>query len=486
MKKNHSAGIITLLFLLIIIPALHSFSQEAPIVNINGKRCYEYQIQRDGQRLEGFAEQKGLNYDVLKRQNPELANRPLERGTKVYYPVSHNLAALSDQALIHHVSPQSIHQDPEIQEKYSILQNQPLEIMVVEQNGESRQVQSKLKDFNLREDEQIALVKTDELYIDPSLLQVEARVMEGVFVAKPFDTQVYGSQVQFQLALLQTFPVQINAEKDGWVGSIRLKCIQIGTAGNVPPATIELKEPLRYNLTVNGKDLGDREIPAINIEVPEVYTLLLSDRVLDEVELGLRQVNEAGGIIERAPVTPYISITADKKKIQGYGIQAAKVYVTLVGASTAPPVPVPLKSDKGSLEPETVTVSGNEPLQTVTLRSSGTGNTTVSASVVGFITTDQTVRFVFPWSFIISALIGGIIGTMIRIFGMRKEGFNILSFIAGVLVGLIVALAYWGIGLNLLGLNINIDFMNEVAVLVLSALGGIVGAVKIGKAAGAD
>jgi len=376
--------------------------------------------------------------------------------------------------------------NPQISQNVRELQTEMQQIRVQDQSGEFRTVTSSLQEFRLTEQQPMAYIESNETYIDRSALPAEAKVMSGVWVAKCAEPGAYGDQVQFQLVFLKAFPVEFNPGEQSWDGSIRMKCVQIGTAGGSPPATIELKEPVRYNLTVNGKDFGDKEIGAINQEIAEPYKLMVTDRVQDAVELGLRQMGEAGSMAEMAPVIPYIHITSDKTGIQGYGIATARVNISLVGSSTAPPVQVSLRSDKGHLEPETVTLSGAEPVQTVTLRSSGTGNTVVSASVAGFITTAQTIRFGFPWSFLVSALIGGIIGTLIRIFGMRKEGFNVLSFIAGVLAGLLVALAYWGIGLNLLGLNINIDFMNEVAVLVLSALGGIAGAAKIGKAAGAE
>jgi len=385
-----------------------------------------------------------------------------------------------------HVATEYLEANPQLQQEVRQFQNEVRPIKVKEADGSTSLVNASLKNFKLQQNQNIGYIETSETYIDRSTIPADARVMNGVYVAKCAQPGAYGDQVQFQLVLLKAFPVEYNIDNGTWNGSIRMKCVQVGDYGGHPPTPIALQEPIVYNLTVNDKNFGDKQIREINQEVPADYMLHSTDNVEDEVKLGVRQMGEMESVDEEAPVIPFVSITTDRPSIQGYGIQTAKVKVKLVGSSKAGPITFSLNSDKGYLEPDEVTLSGADPSQTVTLRSEGTGATVVSANLTGFLTTSQRVNFGFPWSFIISAIIGGIIGTLIRIYGMRKEGFSWLSFIAGVLTGVIVAALYWAVGYNVLKLTIDINYLNEFAVICVSAVGGILGAVRLGKAVGAD
>ena len=71
-----------------------------------------------------------------------------------------------------------------------------------------------------------------------------------------------------------------------------------------------------------------------------------------------------------------------------------------------------------------------------------------------------------PWPFLVAAILGGVGGTLLR---RRRRKLALADFVAGVVAGLVSALAY-AIGLNLTGFNLNVRF-GEVVVLVVAALG---------------
>jgi hypothetical protein len=86
------------------------------------------------------------------------------------------------------------------------------------------------------------------------------------------------------------------------------------------------------------------------------------------------------------------------------------------------------------------------------------------------------VRFVFPWLFLAAAILGGVVGSLIRWArtenaGRRKLWIELL--VLGVLVGLVVASAY-SIGINLIGFE-PAAHAGEAVVFVLSALGAYFG-----------
>jgi hypothetical protein len=53
-----------------------------------------------------------------------------------------------------------------------------------------------------------------------------------------------------------------------------------------------------------------------------------------------------------------------------------------------------------------------------------------------------------------------------------------------VLVGLLTCLVYFGLGINLLEFNVNVQFFNELAVFALAALAGAFGIPMLSKTVG--
>ena len=118
-----------------------------------------------------------------------------------------------------------------------------------------------------------------------------------------------------------------------------------------------------------------------------------------------------------------------------------------------------------------------------TLRSRWLGTATVTAERPGFLASEIPVVFVFPLRFLGAALLGGLIGGLLRFwtnFKLGKKKPSIGPFIwGGLLAGLIVAVAA-ALGINLAGAPFvaSLGRFNEAVVFVFGAIGGYYGLKK--------
>lgn len=72
-------------------------------------------------------------------------------------------------------------------------------------------------------------------------------------------------------------------------------------------------------------------------------------------------------------------------------------------------------------------------------------------------------------------MLGGLMGGLVKhFFSSDKKGFPTKLVIGGIFIGFIVAVAYYFLGVNLIGLKLSAG-LNEIAVLGISALGAYFG-----------
>ncbi|MCA6079120.1 hypothetical protein [Fulvivirga sedimenti] len=172
-------------------------------------------------------------------------------------------------------------------------------------------------------------------------------------------------------------------------------------------------------------------------------------------------------------VRPFIEIIAEKKSIQGMGIEEIPITVRFRGSSSSSSEQVVLHVSSGDLERTTINLPYNQARQ-VKLRSSGLENISIHATsnTLSGTSNNIIIKQQFPWMFLVSALLGGIVGILIRN-GYRKDNKQaVTQFLAGTLMGLIAALAYYVLGVNFLQLRVSSMF-NEFAVFTFSALSSL-------------
>jgi hypothetical protein len=165
--------------------------------------------------------------------------------------------------------------------------------------------------------------------------------------------------------------------------------------------------------------------------------------------------------------------------MQGLGIQTLPMHVALKGVSSGRQVPVTIESSLGSVEPAAVILTGDKPAE-ISLRSESLGKIDVIAVCQNYRSNSLTVNATFPWLFLLLALGGGLVG------GIGKDMFTKVkisgrTLIMSSIIGLIAAVAYWGLGIVLIGFSIQTSGLNEAMVFGFGLLAGYFGLVVMKK-----
>ena len=175
-----------------------------------------------------------------------------------------------------------------------------------------------------------------------------------------------------------------------------------------------------------------------------------------------------------------LTLDASPKSIQGLGLEKTTITVT-AGATAGPQqeLSLTLTTDRGSLTAHELKLGSAGRAET-TLRSISIGTATLTAKGGGLNPATTSVRFEWPWAFAIAALVGGIVGSLIRRWRRLRSSVPTrsvwLEVVLGILTGVLAAAAY-AIGVNLL---VFVGFQpdataGEALVFVLSALAALFG-----------
>ena len=181
------------------------------------------------------------------------------------------------------------------------------------------------------------------------------------------------------------------------------------------------------------------------------------------------------GTLVWLPVHPSL-VFDPPRRASGFGIQTVSFPVRILGASVRDSVSVTLATDLGSLETNSIKI-GPSGSAMVHLRSSGTGMAHLSASSPGIDGASSGIPFVWPFGFVIGALLGGAVGGLAkRLRGSRARTTHLLKpALVGSLIGFVVAMAYYALNVSLLSFVIKPPFFDEVAVFALAMLGALFG-----------
>jgi hypothetical protein len=229
-------------------------------------------------------------------------------------------------------------------------------------------------------------------------------------------------------------------------------------------------EPVKIEVVSN--DVSFIEPASFEIDhlsIPSAKVKLVAANVRDSVAVKVITVTNTTGYVTYLKVKPRLSISTNRSRLQGFGIQEIPVTVLFEGSSSSDSVTVTLSPEKGTVSPDVVSVKFNEPTK-VYLRSEGMGTSKLSAITSNAQSNSLSFRFVFPWLFLLATIAGGLIGSLTKFYSNpRKKKLTPKLLIAGILTGFVGAAAYYFLGINLLGISFNAAF-NEIAVLIISAL----------------
>lgn len=158
-------------------------------------------------------------------------------------------------------------------------------------------------------------------------------------------------------------------------------------------------------------------------------------------------------------------------KIQGMGIQAVPVTISLQNYLNHDSVRVHFVASQGIVDPDTLYLTRHRAGK-VLLKSQGTGKTVLTANAPGFLSETLNLEFAMPWSFVLLTLVGGIIGALLKHLMKPEKGKLLPGIAKGFLAGLVVGLLYYLTGFDVLNLNLGREYY-EFAVLLLAILGAL-------------
>ncbi len=217
---------------------------------------------------------------------------------------------------------------------------------------------------------------------------------------------------------------------------------------------------------------GHLQIPHLNL--PSSTVDLMADHISDSAQVKVITTSNPDGFITYLKVDPTLEILTNVTTLQGFGIQKIPVDVRFFGSNSTGSATVNFTVGKGTVSPNSVEVSYNKP-STVYLSSEGTGEVKLTAYTNNLQSNDLNFKYIFPWAFLLSSILGGLIGGLAKYYlNGQKRKFPTKPILGGILVGFIVAVAYYFLGINLAGLSVSAGF-SGIAVLGLSALGAYFG-----------
>jgi hypothetical protein len=253
--------------------------------------------------------------------------------------------------------------------------------------------------------------------------------------------------------------------------SARLGFLLISDSGNAN----SIKEPVKIEVRSNEiKIINPDKFTIDHLSIPSTDVSLEAEQVTDSISVRVGTVSNPEGYITFLKVRPSLEIYSNRQSLQGLGVQEIPVTVRLKGSTSSDSVNIVFSAEKGTITPKSIYVSYNKPV-TVLLRSEGLGDSKLTASTSALNSNDLIFKFIFPWYFLLASLAGGLLGGVAKFITSDKKKKSLQKIlIGGILVGLIVALAFYGLGISLIGIKISAT-LNEIAVMALSAIGAFFG-----------
>jgi hypothetical protein len=239
--------------------------------------------------------------------------------------------------------------------------------------------------------------------------------------------------------------------------------------------TAPVKEPVKIEIRSDKtKSIVPDKVSIDHLSIESTDVDLVAENVADSIGVRVSTVSNPEGYVAFLKVEPALEIFANRKELQGLGIEEAEIEVRLKGSNSADSAKVVFSPEKGTITPSSINVKYREPA-IVTLRSQGLGHSKITASSSSLNSNSLEFAFDFPWAFLLASLIGGLFGGFVKFLSSDKTKRSMQRIvIGGILTGLIVAAVYYGLGISVIGIKIS-ALVNEIAVFALSALGAIVG-----------
>lgn len=242
------------------------------------------------------------------------------------------------------------------------------------------------------------------------------------------------------------------------------------------PMPLELHSDYIDTIDPSRLQIGHLNLPSTSVNIS-------AQGIRDSVQIRIVTETNSDGYETYLKVEPALNLFTERKQLQGLGIQQIPIQVNWKGSSSSETTTVNISSSKGSVTPTSVELSYNEP-SIIYLRSEGIGSASLTATASGTQSNTLQISYIFPWLFLLFSVAGGFLGGTAKYFTLKEKPKSFLATTAGSLaIGLLGAVAYFVLGINLLNIEFSSTF-NEFAVFGVSALIAFFGIRKLKTPAG--
>lgn len=258
--------------------------------------------------------------------------------------------------------------------------------------------------------------------------------------------------------------------------------IMLGLVSVTAPASIQkLGRVVHVLVTATADSLDSAQVTLDHTNLPfKRIRLVALSAPPDTVQVHIRTDLDTGTVSIPVPVLrPALKLTVSPKRIAGFGLEDATLAIATQAIGRPDTLVVTVTALKGKVESTQVPLS-RAGTAASSIRSRGLGRDTVTAASQPLLPGSDFVDFVFPWAFLIAAILGGLVGGVIHQVQLRRSGqawARWQAFAAGVgvaaLIGIVVAAAY-ALGINLADIPPG-KATGEALVFVTAALGAIRG-----------
>ncbi|HNQ38116.1 MAG TPA: hypothetical protein PK489_09035 [Prolixibacteraceae bacterium] len=378
-----------------------------------------------------------------------------------------------------HPSPQQV-QDTAITRKYTrekilrradINPEQPVPIEV-QRAGRIDIVNRPAGNYTLPQDAKTAVIKgmatrefTSGGYVTENK---ENKPLKGVLMGDVYIGKAIGESkpLHFQILVDTLSPMNFNQDLQLYEGHLGILLLEDGEGKLVPK---KLEDPVMLEISSGNQSVTDpSQLLIDHTNLPTMMVRITDKSETSPLPVLIRTPFRPEGLRVSVNKEPVITVETPPQKLEGLGVEALPVRISLSGQATSGPVVVFFVQNKGTVTPDTLTLRAGQ-TGSVTLRSKGLGNATLTARADGAREGSVIFRFVFPWMFILFSLIGGLLGALITTKKNQKDRTGRI-ILTGLITGFIVAVLYYVLGLELFRFELS-KTLNEFAVLGVSFLG---------------
>ena len=335
--------------------------------------------------------------------------------------------------------------------------------------------------LNPGENKAVTLTGTAITQLDRSVLpmlkevdpQATVYMLPELYYAKVEGTN---EQISYRILFIGSAPLKYDVGRELFEGSIRFIPVEVKDSGNLQPVPKALSVPediiVSYGIVSIPLSIKQVNWPPMDV------TVTASDP-LDSVQVKVLTVSNPAGYPQNLRVEPAIILSSTRTTIQGLGIQTLPVHVTLKGVSSYKDVPVTVETSLGTIDSASLTLTDDQPREVI-LRSESLGRIDLKVVSPNYRSNTISIEAVFPWLFLLLSILGGMIGGLGKNL-LGKEKVTLRPLALGSIIGLIAAVAYWGLGIVLIGFSVETRGLNEAMVFGFGLIAGFFGLKLSGK-----